>query len=127
MKKYRPYFTLEELKTLRDLTSTSSDHQRLHFYLYKYILDVEAGTRKENLSLAPSISQSLGLDSSAERQAAIDEKSDRMLYESFLSQTSTFVGMSPAQITRLQAYRYTQGHMSLEEQTKYETEQGIMI
>ena len=124
-KKYRPYFTLPELESLRDSLAVSlTSHPsiaNLHSYLHKYILDITHGVRKENHTLLPSKAESLGLDSPSDPEnPSLPEKSDRLLYESYLSQASTFVNFTPAQITRVQAYRYLQGLMSQEEEFAYE-------
>lgn len=62
VKKYRPYFTLQELKTLEGLftlgniTPANIGVQR---YLKRYILDIESGFRKENHILEPTLIEKL--------------------------------------------------------------------
>ena len=122
-KKYRPYFTLPELEKLSQACkSLSPPPVNLITYLDRYILDITHGVRKENHTLLPSKAESLGLsdETGDPENPSLPEKSDRLLYESYLSQASTFVNFTPAQITRVQAYRYLQGLMNPEEEFAYE-------
>ena len=59
-RKYRPYFTLAELKHLHSLCHSSNQVSPLTGYLGKYISDIESGYRIANHTLAPSVEQKLG-------------------------------------------------------------------
>lgn len=113
-KKYRPYFTLPELKTISSaLKNTQSPSLPLVRYIDKYISDIEAGLRQESFTLAPSIEQKLGLTSPAKSSTITDLVT---LYNS----QGNFESFTPAQIKLLQEHRYLQGLMSPEEESEYE-------
>ena len=61
-KKYRPYFTLQELKTLVECVPNSGSHSSLHRYISGYILQISSGMREHNHILEPSMGEKLGLD-----------------------------------------------------------------
>jgi hypothetical protein len=63
-KKYRPYFTLAELKVLQQSVhaTISPEKRALNIYLNKFISDIEHGFRQENHTLKPSITERLGFD-----------------------------------------------------------------
>lgn len=59
-RKYRPYLTLTELKTLRDLSHSQSQSSTLTLYLDKYVSDIDSGFRKPNSISEPTMAESLG-------------------------------------------------------------------
>ena len=103
-KKYRPYFTLAELKTLRGFCASVAQTERLHKYIDKYILDIEHAHRKPNHTLLPSISEKLGFSSSGEGESIIPS--------------------TPEEAAQLQrdhdANRYANNQMSPQEERDYE-------
>jgi hypothetical protein len=67
VKKYRPYFTLEELKHLEQCLMALPSMQKapLTKYLHHYISDIDAGFRASNHTLKPSINEKLGFANDA--------------------------------------------------------------
>ena len=66
-RKYRPYFTLAELKHLASLERSSSPSSQLTRYLDRYILDIDSGYRKENHVSKPTVADKLGFSEPPER------------------------------------------------------------
>jgi hypothetical protein len=95
-KKYRPYFTLPELRHLVLVLVQVEPTSSMCRYLQRYLLDVESGFRQPNHTGAPSLEQSLGF-----------EKESRTKHESE------------------QQYRYDNDLMSQQEEYEYEVSQGI--
>lgn len=67
MKKYRPYFSLPELKHLHSLSLADNQLSSITRYLGKYILDVDSGYRVASINIAPSLEDKLGFTESAAR------------------------------------------------------------
>lgn len=80
VKKYRPYFSLPELKELQSLVHSKNRLSPLSRYLDKYILEIEAGHRDSSLTLKPTLEQELGFDESAKIQTDF-EKQNQSRYE----------------------------------------------
>jgi hypothetical protein len=79
-KKYRPYFTLAELKTLEFATQTGSTFAGVNKYLRKYISDIEHSFRKENHTLKPTMEERLGFSPIDEPEIESDlEAVERLL------------------------------------------------
>jgi len=120
LKKYRPYFTHAELSHLRDALQVYVPQAPILLrYLEKYISDIEDGYRKENISLAPSLEQKLGLGS----EVVSHEISIADLLESY--QSAGFAGMKSKDIQRLQEHRYTSDLMAPQEMYDHESSQGV--
>ena len=98
-KKYRPYFSLAELKVLHSLSFSSHQSSPLTKYLGSYILQIEEGYKASSYTLKPSVSESLGFSSSSE-----DSKHDAE-----------------------QQRRYLDGEMSPQEESDYEKANGISL
>ena len=99
MKKYRPYFTLSELKTLRDFSHAHSPTSQLTLYLDRYILDIDSGYRKPNNVSEDPMAVKLGFE----------PKEPATAYD------------------RIIRSRYLNGLMSPEEEKDYETKHGRSI
>ncbi len=95
-KKYRPYFTLPELRHLVSVLVQHEPTSSMCRYLQRYLLDVESGFRSPNHIGAPSLEASLGF-----------EKESRTRHESE------------------QQYRYDNDLMSPTEEYEYEVSQGL--
>ena len=68
-KKYRPYFTLPELKHIEQCLIAVMKHQDpqtkpIIRYLHKYITDIESNYRSPNHTLKPSMIEKLGFSDS---------------------------------------------------------------
>lgn len=115
-KKYRPYFTLAELKTLRGFCTsipvipgvdfTISEKTKLFRYLDKYIIDIEHTYRKANHTLVPSIAEKLGF---------ISPNDDNNDNEEPNSQED-----ADERYNRDHANRYANDQMSPQEEKEYE-------
>lgn len=119
-KKYRPYFTLPELRILQGSLSSSQNlgHVSLINYLSKYISDIEAGHRKENMSLKPDLLTSL-----QESDKHVMTESDVGKAFSLLQRYKVgyFSGMTPAEISQVNQLRYENGLMTKEQEEEYES------
>jgi len=74
-KKYRPYFTLSELRFLATLCRDSK-HQSakpVEIYLSKYISDIESGFRSANHVTKPTLEDKLELTSSPSDDFSLEE------------------------------------------------------
>lgn len=129
MKKYRPYFSLPELKTiLHSLKEQSNPPIGLIRYVDKFISDIDDGFRKESHSLKPRISleSSLGFVESSESSEPDDLISSlQKLYKEFLQSNQSFSGFSSKQIILIQKYRYENDLMTQEEESIFEQSQGV--
>lgn len=65
IKKFRPYFTLTELKHLHSLSLADNQLSPMTRYLGRYILEIDSGYRSENYTTnpIPSIEDKLGFSS----------------------------------------------------------------
>ena len=97
-RKYRPYFTLPELRHLVSVLVQAEPTSGLCRYLSRYLLDVESGYRSPNHTGSPSLEDKLGFSSS---------NNARTKHESE------------------QQYRYDNDLMSPQEEYEYEVSQGI--
>lgn len=119
MKKYRPYFTLEEL----ELISTELKRGGMYSlngiirYLDTYILGIKSGLRKENHTLKPSFEESLGIG--AEPSSTPDPK---LLHSVWRINPGA---ITPAELELVQVYRYENNLMSPAEEHLYEQSLGI--
>ena len=95
-KKYRPYFTLPELRHLVAVLVSTEPTSSMCRYLQRYLLDVESGFRQANHIGSPSLESSLGFESEP-----------RSKFESE------------------QQYRYDNDLMSPTEEYEYEVSQGL--
>jgi hypothetical protein len=114
VKKYRPYFTLPELKALRDSVPTIPT---LYSYLDKFIRDIEDGFRSANHTLKPSMAEKLG---AITPPVDIKSRDVQTLLDIFMVNKS-YIGMSPAEISNLQAYRFENDMMHESEEDSYVT------
>ena len=114
-KKFRPYLTLLELKHLLEVLKTSRDSRSVPLikYLETYVMQIDAGVRKENLSLKPTI-ESLILASPETESFPVE----KLLQEFNLN---GFKNLSLAEISALNNYRYDKQLMSPEEESEYES------
>lgn len=119
-KKYRPYFTLTELKIIQGSLSSSQNlgHVSLINYLSKYITDIESGYRKENMSLKPDLLESL-TESSSPSVSQSDKDKELDLLTRY--RTGYFSGMTPAEISQVNQLRYENGLMTKEQEEEYES------
>jgi hypothetical protein len=120
-KKYRPYFTLQELKKIQEAISNASVSDLtlagIYNYLYKYISDIEHGLRKENHTLQPSIEEKLGFSESSQSPQSNPET----LYNRWkLNQI-----VSPAELAIIQQYMYENDLMTPEQERDYEKSIGL--
>lgn len=95
-KKYRPYFTLPELRHLVSVLLQHEPTASLSRYLSRYLLDIESGYRAANHVGSGSVAEKLGFESEP-----------RTRHE------------SEAQ------YRYDNDLMSPQEEYEYEVSQGL--
>lgn len=121
-KKYRPYFTLSELETLRDLVAASSNpsNQSLYKYLFQYCRDISEGLRVSAISIKPTILDSLELTDSPTTNKPSPEQSHNL----FLAWQANAT-LTPREHEIVLAYRYNHGMLSPEEEKRYEISQGI--
>lgn len=95
-KKYRPYFTLPELRHLVSVLIQTEPTSGLCRYLQRYLLDVESGFRQANHIGSGTLEQKLGF-----------EQEPKTKFESE------------------QQYRYENDLMSPQEEYEYERSQGL--
>ncbi len=119
--KYRPYFTLGELKELVSALKQSPSTQRLSLiqYLDGFILQIERGIRKPNHTIQPSLLQRLELDDSTPIPIS-HEVTGKMAYEKWIINPSS---CSPKEIKECLQWRYENDLMSREEEDAYEISQ----
>lgn len=96
MKKYRPYFSLPELKHLHSLCLADNQLSSITRYLSRYVSEIDSGFRTPAIDLNPSLEDRLGFTESAiqgdkttydreqERRYLADEMSpeEEQIYES---------------------------------------------
>lgn len=97
MKKYRPYFTLPELRHLVSVLVQAEPTSSLTRYLSRYLLDVESGYRAANHIGSGGVAEKLGFG----------DPESRTKHESE------------------QQYRYDNDLMSPQEEYEYEVSQGL--
>ena len=119
-KKYRPYFTLTELKIIQGALSSSQNlgYVGIINYLSKYITDIESGYRKENMSLKPDLLESLTESSSPSPKLPHELDQAISLLQRY--KDSYFSGMTPAEISQVNQLRYENGLMTKEQEEEYE-------
>lgn len=121
-KKYRPYFTLAELKEIESALSVKASP--LLTYISKYIRDIEDGFRSPNHSLKPTMSEKLGFTAPSPDTRGRDIQTLLDIY----SVNQSYIGMTPAEIESLESYRYSNDLMTAEEEIQYEGKlMGISI
>ena len=126
-KKYRPYFTLPELEYLASSVRASSVNAGesppidLLRYLERYILDIKEGFRKENHTLAPTLTQKLELDDSPKETSAQKLVRAQNLYTAWQANCT----LSIPELELVEEYRYLHDLMSPTEESKYESKKGI--
>lgn len=128
--KFRPYFTLSELRALAHYTKTARTSEQypappldLIRYLDRYILDIEQGLRKESMTLAPTMLDRLGLSDTPagagqSGQSALDSKT---LFAAWQANAT----LSVREIIAVQQYRYENDLMSPTEESAHEKANGI--
>lgn len=119
MKKYRPYFTLEELELISGELKRGGMYSMLGIirYLDTYILGIKSGLRKENHTLKPSMEESLGIET--EPSSTPDPK---LLYSVWRERPGA---ISVSELELVQVYRYENNLMSPAEEHLYEQSLGI--
>lgn len=96
-RKYRPYFTLPELRHVVSVMIASEPTSSLCRYLSRYLFDIENGYRTANHTGLPSLEDKLGFSNSASKTKLESE----------------------------QQYRYDNDLMSSTEEYEYEKSQGV--
>lgn len=129
-KKYRPYFTLEELSIISSsLKSSTTPKLSLISYIDKYISDITHGLRESNHTLKPTIEQRLGLvelNSSSKNNLNNNLGYDKEeLFKLYMILGSTYQTFNPAQILLIQEYKYKNDLMGETEEIQYEKENGL--
>ena len=118
-KKYRPYFTLTELKIIQGSLSSSQNlgYVGIINYLSKYITDIESGYRRENHTLKPDLLESLTQSASENLTQDQTQKALDLLSR---YRAGYFSGMTPAEISQVNQLRYENGLMTKEQEEEYE-------
>lgn len=89
IKKYRPYFTLPELKHLHQLSHVDNQLSLMTRYLGRYILEIDSGYRTPNHTTEPSMEDKLGFSvniSGAGKNAYEKEQEKRYLADEMNSE-----------------------------------------
>jgi len=112
IKKYRPYFTLPELKELSQGAKTFS----LKRYLDKFISDIEAEHRVANITLTgrPAIEDKLGFTQNPDPLLTPE-----MLYHKYRAQ-SNGVGMTKEERDKALEFGYQNDLLNPQEDAEYE-------
>ena len=118
-KKYRPYFTLTELKIIQGSLSASQNlgYVGIINYLSKYITDIESGYRRENIVLKPDLLESL---TEPDKIILSQDQTIRAMDLLQRYKDSYFAGMTPAEISQVNQLRYENGLMTKEQEEEYE-------
>ena len=95
-KKYRPYFTLPELRHLVAVLVSAEPTSSMCRYLQRYLLDVESGFRQANHIGSGTVAEKLGFDSTPKTKHESEQQ-----------------------------YRYDNDLMSPQEEYEYEVSQGL--
>ena len=125
-KKYRPYFTISEL---REISSALRHYPAASFgklppidllrYIDRYILDIESGYRKENSTNLPSLEVKLELeDSTPQNLPKLDGKN---LFFAWQANAT----LTPRELEAVLEYKYLNDLMTPREETEYESKQRI--
>jgi len=119
-KKYRPYFTLTELKIIQGALSSSQNlgYVGIINYLSKYITDIESGYRRENIVLKPDLLESL---TEPDKIILSQDQTIRAMDLLQRYKDSYFAGMTPAEISQVNQLRYENGLMTKEQEEEYES------
>lgn len=114
-KKYRPYFTLSELKEILDACKFSGSPKLIPSirYLETYILGIESGIRQPNHTPKPT----LGSLISSKQESSYSGRSISTLL--ILYSDSGYSGMTLPEISALQEHRFDHDLMSPEEELHY--------
>ena len=75
-KKYRPYFTLVDLKHLHHLSHSHSQVSPLTRYLARYIQEIDSGFLSPALSLKPTLEQKLELSLSPDSKTVFQKEQE---------------------------------------------------
>lgn len=120
MKKYRPYFTLEELELINSELKRGGMYSfnGIIRYLDTYILGIKSGLRKENHTLKPTMSDSLGFS----KPESTDQPDFVELYKQWKINPST---LTITDLEFIQIYRYENNLMSPIEERTYEASLGV--
>jgi hypothetical protein len=124
-KKYRPYFTVAELKYLISACKNQQNpNLPLISYLEEFSIKIERGLRTENYTAnpRPSIQERLGISIDSPESSAgspAPGKSPADLYADWLIPENR-IKMSPAELEIIQQYRYSNDLMDPIEESEYE-------
>lgn len=114
-KKYRPYFTLPELKEILDACKFSGSPKLIPSikYLETYILGINSGLRQPNHTLKPSLGDMI----SGKQDSSYTGRPISTLM--ILYSDSGYSGMTLPEISATQEYRFDNDLMSPEEELHY--------
>lgn len=109
-KKYRPYFSEEELAEVIRCVKLNTTSLPLLQYLQSFQLKIQNELLSPQYKLAPSLESKLGFSHPA-------KPNPEALYEKWSNDPNT---LTPSQILIVQQYRWEMGLMTVEEATAYE-------
>lgn len=123
-KKFRPYFSTDELRTLIAALKEKPTPERtaLIRYLEHYSLKIDSGLFQPAITLKPSLEDQLELGNTVTESLA--RKSSKRL-QAFLKWQKDHSSCTPAELTLVQEYRYENDLMSAEEESSYEEALGL--
>ena len=136
MKKFRPYLTLPELQEIAlALKATSNPNPHLIKFISNFIDEILLSERKECLTLKPpreSFISTLELDDDPENVSIHPTNQHQKLGKicqktAYLKWTKNPFACSPAELQASQEYRYINTLMTLEEEKKFEEQNGIQF
>jgi hypothetical protein len=110
-KKYRPYFSQEELEEVIRCVKLRTTSLPLLQYLQSFQLKIQNETLTPQYQLKPTLEQKLGISSSPSKPNAA------FLHKKWTNDPSS---LTPSQILIVQQYRWEMGLMTPEEADSYE-------
>lgn len=114
-KKYRPYFSPEELTEIIQSLKSNSGNLSLIKYLETFALKIDHGILEPNLTLQPTISDKLELNTVSPKDYL---KAKRL--DAYNKWTNTPAKCTPHEIALSRMYRYENDLMCSEEEAEYE-------
>lgn len=121
-KKYRPYFSSEELSEIISALKESPTISRIALirYLETFAIKINSGLYQSNLTLAPTLEQKLGFKETPSDELNPARQSSVRL-AAYLKWAKDPSSCTPIELIRSNEYRYENGIMSESEEHEFET------
>lgn len=123
-KKFRPYFSPEELKLIISSLKEKPTPERIALsrYLEHYSLKIDSGLFQPAITLKPSLEEQLELSPEHKPNPA---RASSLRLQAFLKWEKNPSACTPKELLLVNEYRYENNLMSPEEETAWEIHIGI--